>query len=165
MRWIKFPIGLKADGVVGVGSESAERMVGLARAVLFWERLWPALWPGLCIVGLFAVLALSGLFTVLPAVLHLIVLCALFALAGFFFWRDLSIFKIPSWTDGARRVEYDSDLSHRPLSEGADTMAAGQGDALSENLWRLHIKRLLSAAKELRVGWPRVSLAARDPYR
>ena len=35
-----------------------EILHALARLVLFWERLWPALLPLLCVLGLFMALAL-----------------------------------------------------------------------------------------------------------
>src|SRR6266513_3770667 len=33
----------------------------LARAALLWERVWPAAWPPLAVIGIFAVLALLHL--------------------------------------------------------------------------------------------------------
>jgi uncharacterized protein (TIGR02302 family) len=156
---------LKADALKPlVGKDKAERMIAAARGVVWWERVWPALWPGLGLLGLYAVLALSGVFAIIPAVLHLVILAILFSVAGYFFWRDLSLVRQPSWDDGARRVERDSHLANRPLSEGGDTIAAGEGDALSEGLWRLHIARLLASAKSLRLAPPKSYVAARDPY-
>src|ERR1700732_1974662 len=42
----------------------------LARAALLWERVWPAAWPALCVVGGFAVLALFDLLPWLPGIGH-----------------------------------------------------------------------------------------------
>ncbi|NQV60954.1 MAG: DUF4175 family protein, partial [Alphaproteobacteria bacterium] len=51
----------------------------LARLVLFWERLWPALLPVLCVLGLFTALALLELPALLPGWYH-VALLVLFAL-------------------------------------------------------------------------------------
>ena len=140
-------------------------MIAAARAVLFAERLWPALWPSLGIAALYAGLALSGFLSAIPAVLHLLLLFALAGSGGYFLWRDLSSFTPPSLRDAARRIEQDSALSHRPLTEGADLLAAGRGDALAEHLWQLHLMRLLASAQRLRLAPPKSHVAARDPYR
>jgi hypothetical protein len=42
----------------------------LARAALLWERVWPACWPALAVLGTFLVLALFDLLPLLPGVLH-----------------------------------------------------------------------------------------------
>ena len=42
----------------------------LARAALAWERVWPACWPGLAVLGGFLVLGLFDLLPLLPGVLH-----------------------------------------------------------------------------------------------
>src|SRR5258707_1312045 len=52
----------------------------LARIAIVWERVWPACWPALGIVGAFAVLALLDLLPQLPGWAHASVL-VLFALA------------------------------------------------------------------------------------
>ena len=52
----------------------------LARAALLWERVWPAAWPALCVLGVFAIVALFDLLPGLPGVAHAVIL-ALFAVA------------------------------------------------------------------------------------
>ncbi|MGC2411116.1 MAG: DUF4175 family protein, partial [Stellaceae bacterium] len=52
----------------------------LARAALFWERVWPAAWPALCVLGILAVLALLDVLPQLPGWAHAGVL-VLFAIA------------------------------------------------------------------------------------
>jgi len=147
------------------GNARARRYIALARLTLVWERLWPALWPAIGFVGVYAVLALSGVFTQTPSQLHALTLVALFGAAGVSLWWPLTSTRFPHWDDAARRVERDSALAHRPLSESHDRIAAGQGDELAESLWRAHMLWLLSSAKTLRLHWPRSSLPARDPYR
>ncbi|MBT3333573.1 MAG: DUF4175 family protein, partial [Rhodospirillaceae bacterium] len=46
---------------------STKRMLALAQVVLFWEALWPALLPVLCVGGLFIAVALLELPTALSA--------------------------------------------------------------------------------------------------
>ncbi|MEM7026023.1 MAG: DUF4175 family protein [Pseudomonadota bacterium] len=46
--------------------------LALARAALGFERLWPALWPFLGILGAFLIISLLGLWSSLPAWLHAI---------------------------------------------------------------------------------------------
>ncbi len=42
----------------------------LARAALLWERVWPACWPALAVLGGFLVLGLFDLLPLLPGPLH-----------------------------------------------------------------------------------------------
>src|SRR5215471_18552015 len=121
------------------------------------------MWPGMGIVGAAMVLALVGLFTVLPGAVHAILLLFLFGAIIFAFWRSFAKFQRPRWEDGARRVERDSELPNRPITEGSDIVAAGKGDAFSEKLWRAHIIRLLASAKNLRLRLPSPGMARRDP--
>ncbi|MGH6820751.1 MAG: DUF4175 family protein, partial [Methylocella sp.] len=143
----------------------ARRFIALGRAVLIWERLWPALWPAIGFAGLYAVLALFGVLGEIPSLLHACLLVALFGAAGFTLWQGFERTRFPRWEDAARRVERDSGLAHRPLTESQDRLAAGQGDELAEGLWRAHMVWLLSSAKRLRLGLPHPRLAERDPHR
>src|SRR5438105_11625737 len=56
-----------------LASQGGRRLVlrlKLARAALLWERVWPAAWPALCVLGGFAVLALFDLLSWLPGFGH-----------------------------------------------------------------------------------------------
>ena len=153
----------------GVGREPAtaalaaslSRLRLLARAALLWERLWPALWPPAGVAGVFLVVALSGVLTLLPGWLHLTVLacfaCAFCValVAGFRGWR------LPDAAEGDRRLEKASGLRHRPLTILSDR-PAGASDPTTEALWRAHQARAAAAALSLRVGRPRPGLASRD---
>ena len=86
-----------------------------------------------------------------------------FASAGYFFWSTFSTVRGPGWEDGARRVERDSDLPNRPITEGTDIVAAGKGDPFAEKLWRAHIIRLLASAQRLTLKLPEPNMASRDP--
>ena len=121
------------------------------------------MWPGMGIVGVGMILALIGLFALIPGAVHAVLLLALFGAMVFAFWRSFARVRGPGWFDGARRVERDSELPNRPITEGADIVAAGKGDPLAERLWRAHIIRLLASAKNLRLKFPAPGMARRDP--
>jgi uncharacterized protein (TIGR02302 family) len=65
--------------------------------------------------------------------------------------------------EGARRVERDSTLVHRPISEEHDVISAGSGDVWAEALWNAHLSRRLADLGRLRLTWPRSDLPKRDP--
>jgi len=131
--------------------------------VLLWERAWPALWPATGIAGLFVAAALFGLPGLLPWPLHALLLAVAITAIGLSLYRGFEDIRWPSWLDAARRVERDSTLAHRPISERDDVIAAGQGDGLAEALWRVHLARRLAQIGRLRFSLPRSTLPARDP--
>ena len=155
-NWIVSRLGWIADRI--------ERFVVLARASLAWERIWPALWPASGVAGLFIAAGLFDLFAYIPGWLHFLAIVALLAGAGFLLYRAFETFRWPDWRDGARRLERDSALANRPITEREDTLALGSGDAWAEALWRAHVKRLFASVKNLRVKFPSPGLPARDPY-
>ncbi|HTV45841.1 MAG TPA: TIGR02302 family protein [Stellaceae bacterium] len=135
----------------------------LAGAALWWERAWPALWPALFVAGLFVVLALFGLFALLPGLVHAALLLAFGAallLALRTAGRDLAM---PGRAAARRRLERASGLAHRPLEALADRPGAPL-DVPAARLWEAHRQRMATAARRLRVGWPAAGLANRDPW-
>lgn len=137
------------------------RRRALARLALAWERLWPALWPPLGVLGLFVTLTLLGLPLLLPNWARP-VLAAIFALAlAYAAWRGFRGWAVPEEEEADRRLERASGLPHRPLAALADRPAGG--DALSLAVWEAHRKRAAASIRALRVGIPRPGLAARDP--
>src|SRR5581483_10557319 len=105
--------------------DHTERLIGLARAALLWERAWPAAWPALGLIGVFVAAALFDLFGLLPWPAHALVLGGAIAAVGLLLYFGFREVRLPGWTDGARRLERDSGLTHRPISEGADALAVG----------------------------------------
>ncbi len=91
----------------------------LARAALLWERVWPSAWPALCVLGIFAVLALFDLLPLLPGLAHAGLLAVLgFAFVAAIFWGLRRRAGSPVWSDpvaARRRIELASGLTHRPL--------------------------------------------------
>ncbi|HEX4260743.1 MAG TPA: DUF4175 family protein [Acetobacteraceae bacterium] len=131
-----------------------------ARAVLWFERLWPALWPGLGVAGAFLCVALLALPQRLPAPLHLALLVVVgIAIAGLL-WRGLAGLERPDAASVDRRLEASSGLAHQPLATIADRPAVA--DAAGAALWRAHVARARARLGRLRVGVPRPGLAARD---
>ena len=140
-----------------------ERLVFAARAVLAWERLWPLLWPASGIAGLALAAALFGVFAPLPWILHALILACLVSAIGLTLYFNLARFVRPRWEDAARRLERDSSLKHRPISEAHDALAAGAGDPIAEELWRAHLSLRLRTLGRIRLSWPRSDLPRRDP--
>jgi uncharacterized protein (TIGR02302 family) len=148
----------------GLKADRSERYVALARAAIVWERVWPALWPATGIVGAYVAAALLGLFAVIPVALHSLLLFVAVAATAFALYIGFRTFQLPRWQEAARRVERDSTLAHRPLTEADDRLLVGAGNLWAEALWRAHVKRLLNGLARLRVALPSPGLPARDPY-
>ena len=158
----------KTASLPGFRTDQAARvpsLIGLARAALTLERLLPALWPALGFAGLYLALALTGLFTLMSWAVQALLLAASITAIGlsldtgfagfsfdYFFW--------PRWLDGARRLERDSDLKHRPISEAGDHLIGS--DPFAQNLWALHQARPLPTSG-LKVVLPHPDLTRRDP--
>jgi len=136
----------------------------LARMALFWERLWPALWPVAGILGLFLIVALFDLLPLLSGFLHAAVLAAFAAALGYALWHGRHGLSWPGETAAERRIENASGLTDRPLAALRDGLAAGGGDAFAEGLWQAHRARMQARIGALRVGAPHPGLAARDPW-
>ena len=140
------------------------RQVALSRAVLAWERMWPALMPAAALVGFYVVISLFDLWSLMPGWLHglflvgfLVALCAVL-------WRGRDGFVLPDEDAAIRRLERDSEVDHRPLTTMLDTPAASGMDGGARILWRAHVRRMSQLLDRLRVSWPAPALAARDPY-
>ncbi len=133
-----------------------------ARAVLFFEHLWPALWPALGLLGLALLAALLDLPARLPPALHAGFLAALALALGVLLWRGGRGLTWPDRQAAERRLERASGLAHRPLATLADQPAPLGAE--SEALWRAHRKAVLTRIGRLRSGWPHPGLARRDRF-
>ncbi len=142
---------------------SLHRRVALARLVLLWERLWPASWPFLAILGTFLALALAGLLQALPGWLHLLALVVFAGAAIAALIRGFGNFVLPTETAARHRLEADAGLTHNPLTTIKDQPAAAIGDAAEGALWQAHIARAFRVLARARVRWPRPGLGRRDP--
>lgn len=147
----------------GWKAEPHERYVAAARLLLIWERGWRALWPASGIAGLYIAAALFGAFGPLPAALRSLLFLGALGATGYALYREFHDWRNPGWEEGARRVESDSALAHRPITERSDRLGIGRGDALAESLWRAHLARVLRRLPRLRLSLPSPGLANKDP--
>ncbi len=133
-----------------------------ARSALVWERLGPALWAPLTILGAALALALFNLPPLLPGWLHAILLAV--ALGAFVTtaWLGVRRLRLPDAGEIRRRLERDSGLPHRPLQTLRDRPAGD--DPLALALWRLHQDRARAAMRRLRVAWPTSTVPAYDRF-
>src|SRR5262245_52346224 len=140
------------------------RKIDMARAVIAWEKLWPALWPAAGVVGFFVIFALFDLLPLLPDWLHLLALVVFAGLLLFALWRIRHLFILPENAAGRRRLETASGLQHRPLFTLRDDLAGGADDPVARSLWEAHRERVRKALKAVRIGWPSPGLPSRDPW-
>src|SRR5829696_6303772 len=119
-----------------------DRLVRIARAALWWERAWPAIWLPLAVVILFLTASWLGLWLDLsPRDRQIgLFLFALAALASL--WPALRL-RWPGRSAGLDRL--DRDAGPRAL-------------------WELHRKRAQTAVEKLRVAAPRPGMVRRDRY-
>jgi uncharacterized protein (TIGR02302 family) len=135
----------------------------LAALALLWERIWPALWPGVAVIGIFLAAALFDLPARLPGVVHIAALAvAAVALAAALrhAWPQ---FRLPGRGAARRRIETASGVPHRPLTALEDKLASGGADPAAQALFEVHRRRMAEAARRLRVGLPAAGLMRRDP--
>src|SRR5262245_49571559 len=125
------------------------RALGRARWSIFWERLWPALASIATAVGLFLALSWLGLWLALPPIGRAIGLFVFFVVAVAA-TVPLMFVRVPTSTDGLRRLDRLSRLPHRPATAIADRMAPEGSDPYSVALWRTHVERALRAARSLK---------------
>lgn len=133
-----------------------------ARLALVWERLGPALWAPLTILGGFAALALFNLLPHLPGWLHAAVLAALLGAFAATLALGARRLRLPDSSETRRRLERDSGIPHRPLSALHDRPAGS--DPMAEALWRLHQERARAAMRRLRVAWPQSDVPKHDRF-
>ncbi len=135
---------------------------GLARLVLLFEHVWPALWPPLGIAGLFLCAAMLQLPQMLPPLWHLALLAGTATAIVLTAVRGLWPIRAPNEAAADRRLEQASGLAHRPLQVLSDRPA--QHDPISVMLWRAHLGRTVRQVRRLRVGAPHPGLPRRDRY-
>ncbi len=139
------------------------RKVAAARAAIFFERLWLALWPALMVAGLFALYVISGLASWLPGWLRPLIAFGFFA-ALVWSGRGLSRLRRPGRAEALARIERASGLEHHPLAALADTLPQDTHDPRTRALWQAHKERLAAALGHLRAGWPRSGVPRKDPW-
>lgn len=146
------------------GSKAVRRRLLLARLVLGLERVWPLLWPAFGFVCLFLFLAWCGVLPLLAWPLHALILAACVTAVGVSLAWSAEDFRWPTRREAARRLERDSGLVNRPLSEADDTLAAGANDADAMALWALHSANPPDINR-LHLKFPKMRWSDRDPWR
>ncbi|MBX6328706.1 MAG: TIGR02302 family protein [Pseudolabrys sp.] len=138
------------------------RAVARARGSLLWERLWPALAALANALGLFLAFSWAGLWTALPPLGRAVGL-GVFALVTLVAAIPLIRLRLPSVSEGLRRLDRGSGEAHRPATAIADRIATNGEDPVAQALWRAHVERALTSARKFKAGWPRPMLPLRDP--
>jgi uncharacterized protein (TIGR02302 family) len=133
--------------------------IARTRAVLAIERVLPRLWPAAGFIGLYFALALAGAFAFVPWPMQALILAATITLSALALAEGFSDFVWPRGLDAERRLERDSGLAHRPLSERHDVLVGD--DPFAQELWALHRTRALPG--KFRFTLPKTDIAARDP--
>ncbi len=140
-----------------------ERLVGRAKLVIAFERLWPPLVLAVVIVAVFVACSWLGLWLALPRSGHLVGLAA-FAV-GLVAAAALAVrAQLPSRADALARLDRDSGHRHRPVSSSQDQLANPNADPATRALWDLHRRRLAEAAARVRLALPSPRLVERDRF-
>ena len=143
--------------------ERLDAKIFRARLVLLWEQLWTAAFPLVCVIGVFALAAVSGVLELLPREAHFAVLGG-FLIATGVALRPLFSLRMPDRDTALRRIEAVSGVPHQPATSYRDTIAGTPKDPASRTLWAAHKERLAKLILALKSGWPKSALATRDPY-
>lgn len=138
-------------------------LLPLARAVLFFERLWPVAWPVLAVAVLFFGVAFLDLLPYLPHWLHGLVLLAFAGVFALTLRRAWEKRPMVSRAAARHRLEDDSGFDHRPLAALDDSLMVGAEDRLARRLWQRHRARMAERIAGLRLGTPAPDVARHDP--
>jgi len=134
----------------------------LACAALLWERVWPACWPALAVLGTFLVLALFDFLPLLPGVLHAALLLGFGAALVIALAAITRRIVFPDRVAARRRIEQASGLKHRPLQALADRPSTAL-DPQATRVWQAHRRQMEATTRRLRIGLPAAGLTGSDP--
>ena len=146
----------------GQTPQSLARKRATARAALWFEQVWPAVWPAMGLLGGFVVVALLDLPSFLPPWPRVAFSALAMLATAALLWLGLRRVVAPGPDAVDRRLERASGLKHRPLSALQDRPVIDTAEAAS--IWAVHQGRLRAQISRLRVGRPRPGLAARDQW-
>jgi uncharacterized protein (TIGR02302 family) len=133
------------------------RMRRMAGAVLWFERIWPAIAPALGLLAALVCIALLNVPRLLPPLVHLGVLAVAAIAFVLLLVFGLRRVRKPLPAEADRRLEQDSGLRHQPLAVLADRPAGGGGA-----VWAAHVARAQAQLGRLKLRAPRPMLAALD---
>lgn len=135
-----------------------------ARWTVAFERLWPAVWPFVAILGLFLTVSWFGIWQRLPAWAHGAGVVAFAVAAAVAAWRTLPGWRWPSREEALARIERDSGVRHQPLRALDDALPGELADPRTRRLWEAHRQRLVAGLGKLKLDPPRSDLPRRDPW-
>ncbi len=139
-----------------------EGRVRLSWLALLGERIWEALlWPFL-VVAAFLVVSLLELWSVLPPLVHRVLLGG-FGLALIVSFLPLLRLSLPTREEALRRLERNAGIKHRPASSYEDRLGATPARETAA-LWSAHRQRLSRLIAKLKPSWPAPRTDRKDPY-
>jgi len=152
---------------VGSASQSLaqqlDRKVRRARLVLIFDRLWPALWFPMSVVGVFLLVSLFGLWPQLPFEIHRGIIWG-FGIALVLSLVPLVRTRWPDRAEALRRLEAAAGLPHRPATSYHDTIAGQAQSPATTRIWIAHRERMSRLFGRLKAGWPYPRVDRRDPF-
>jgi uncharacterized protein (TIGR02302 family) len=143
-------------------SQQLDRKVRRTQLVLFLERLWPAFWLPVAVIGIFILLSLFGFWQFLSFEIHRSILWG-FTAAFVLSFIPLVRIRWPRRDEALRRLEATAGLPHRPASSYHDTLAGEAPTPATQRLWLAHRERLSRLFAKLRSGWPLLRVDRWDP--
>jgi uncharacterized protein (TIGR02302 family) len=139
-----------------------EARVRLSWLALFGERVWEALlWPFL-VVAVFLVVSLLELWSLLPPLMHRVLLGG-FGLALIISFLPLLRISLPTRQEALRRLERHAGIKHRPASSYEDQLGTPPAKETAA-LWAVHRQRLSRLISRLKPSWPAPRTDREDPY-
>ncbi|MEO1205045.1 MAG: TIGR02302 family protein [Pseudomonadota bacterium] len=138
------------------------RKVAWSKQALYFERLWPRIWPLLGVAAAFFLASLLGIWPNLGQTAHLALL-SLFGIAALASVIFILMTPWPSQDEAIRRIEQKSGVPHRPATSYEDTLSSSSTDPTTKAVWSAHRKRLAETLGGLKVGSPQPDTARRDP--
>jgi uncharacterized protein (TIGR02302 family) len=139
-----------------------EASVRLSWLALFGERVWEALlWPFLVVVA-FLVVSLLELWSLLPPLMHRVLLGG-FGFALIISFLPLLRVSLPTRQEALRRLERHAGIKHRPASSYEDQLGTTPAKETAA-LWAVHRQRLSRLISRLKPSWPAPRTDREDPY-
>jgi uncharacterized protein (TIGR02302 family) len=152
----------EAKRISDAALRALHRQIALTRLSLFAERSLQCFWPMLSLLALGYGLLRWGLFAPLGQTPLLAVVAGFVGAVLFLLTRGAERFVWPTRKAAIDRL--DAALEGRPLGALSDRQAVGAGNAGSEYVWAMHLKRMAEAARNARATEPRPHLSRRDPW-
>ncbi len=144
-------------------NDRLKQLTERASLVLMWERVWPLLSPLIILLGVFAAVSWTGVWTEVPRWTRIAGM-SLFGLAALgCVWRFIRL-RLPARSELLGRLDRDSGLAHRPATTIGDAIANPNSDPSTSVIWQLHLQRAQGAVSQLRLSMPSPRMADRDRF-